>query len=88
MTNFLDEYPQNWANPQYAQLRDLLVACAYREGMTYLRNLANDAGIVPGTFPEGYDNVRTACRALIEEMGSQEKLRRLVEIAASLRSPQ
>lgn len=80
MENFLDEFPQNWTNPEFMQLRDLLVVCADNE--RFLRDLAQLAGIRPGTFPGGYSDVYSIVTELIRVMGEQGKLRKLVEVAA------
>ena len=82
MKYFLDDHPQDWENPEYEELRNLLVDCAGSDGMTFLKNLADSAGITSGTFPERTNDLRTTCTALIKEMGRQGKLRDLVEKAA------
>ena len=78
--NFLDEAPLDWTRPELVQLRDLFVL-AYKR-LTAAEQLAESAGIVPGTFPI-YDNMRTTWYALIQEMSNQGKLRSLVEKAAA-----
>jgi hypothetical protein len=83
MKNFLDEDPQDWTNPEYSQLHELLVVCTDTWKIPYLRNLAEKAGIKGGTFPEGLVNVRTICRELMRVLGSQGKLRALVERCAA-----
>lgn len=82
MKNFLDEFPQYWENKPYKQLRDLLVDYADPNGITPLRQLANEAGINKGKFPENYPDTITTSEQLIKEMGRQGKLRRLVEEAS------
>lgn len=77
--NFLDEVPQDWTRPELPELRDLFVL-AYRRP-TVAEQLAEAAGIVPGTFPL-YDNMRITWYGLIREMGNQGKLRALVQKAA------
>ncbi|MBH0775007.1 trypsin-like serine peptidase [Nocardia bovistercoris] len=79
MTNFLDRLPVAWSTPEPPELRDLLVVGFRR--VEALESLAEEAGIVPGTFPFAYD-VRSTCHKLIETMASQGKLRTLVENAA------
>lgn len=79
--NFLDEVPQDWAaRPELSELRDLFVLAYARPRAA--EQLAEAAGIMPGTFPL-YDNMRITWRELIREMGNQGKLRALVQKAAS-----
>jgi hypothetical protein len=83
MNNFLDDDPQDWTNPEYSELHNLLVVCTDTWGVPHLRDLAADAGIAPGTWPAGLGDVRTICRELMRVMGGQGKLRRLVERCAA-----
>jgi S1-C subfamily serine protease len=76
---FLDEVPQDWSRPELVELRDLFVL-AYRRP-TAAEQLADQAGIVPGTFPV-HDNMRMTWTELLREMGNQGKLRTLVTKAA------
>ena len=78
--SFLDEVPQNWVPPMLPALRDLFVQ-AYRRTAT-AEDLADAAGIVPGTFPY-HENMRLTWTALIRVMGDQGKLRALVQCAAA-----
>lgn len=82
MKNFLDDFPQDWSNPEYEELCGLLIRCVGSKGISYLSNLADMAGIAPGTFPMGYEDLRETSKALIKELGRQDKLRALVEKAA------
>lgn len=77
--SYLDEHPLDFTRPETPQLRDLFVL-AYRRP-TSAEELADEAGIVPGTFPL-HDNMRTTWTELIKTMALQGKLRRLVELAA------
>jgi V8-like Glu-specific endopeptidase len=77
--SFLDDVPQDWTRPELPELRDLLVL-AYRRP-TAAEDLADEAGIVPGTFPN-YPNMRATWTALVKELGNQKRLRVLVEKAA------
>lgn len=85
MNNFLDEYPIKWSNPEYTQLRDLLIAASGSavDKIHNLEHLASLAGIKNGTFPTVSGNACIMCQKIIEEMGFQRKLRKLVEVAAS-----
>ena len=47
--SFLDEARQDWSQPELPALRDLFVL-AYRR-LSVVDQLADEAGIVPGTFP-------------------------------------
>jgi S1-C subfamily serine protease len=76
---FLDDVPQDWTRLELPELRDLFVL-AYRRP-TAAEQLADTAGIVPGTFPL-HDNMRMIWHELIQEMGNQGKLRAMVETAA------
>lgn len=78
--NFLDEHPLDWTRPELMQLRDLFVLAYKRE--TAAEELAEAAGIVPGTFPN-HDNMRTTWRELIQTMADQGKLRTMVEKASA-----
>lgn len=78
--SYLDDVPQAWARPELPALRDLLVQ-AYRRLPT-AEDLADAAGIVPGTFPYR-DNMRETWTALIKVLGAQGRLRALVECAAA-----
>jgi S1-C subfamily serine protease len=78
--NFLDEHPQDWTRPELPQLRDLFVLAYKRPSAA--EELADSAGIVPGTFPM-YPNMRTTWYELIRVMGDQGKLRAMVEKAAA-----
>lgn len=84
MNNFLDDHPQDWMNnPEYQELQRLLVVCAVDSGgLPFLQDIATEAGIAPGKFPER-PNVDDTCNALIKEMGLEGKLRQLVKIAAT-----
>ena len=83
MKNFLDEDPQDWTDPMYTHLHYLLVVCTDTWKIPQLKFLALQAGIAPGTFPEGLADVKSTCQALIKVMGSQGKLRALVERCAT-----
>lgn len=77
MVDYL-QHPLDWARPEVSQLRDVFVL-AYRRHVT-AEQLADSAGLVPGTFPE-YDNMRTTWTELIKELALQGILRRTVEKA-------
>lgn len=77
---FLDDLPQDWTRPELSALRDLFVL-AYRR-VSAAEDLADDAGIVAGTFPER-QNMRLTWTALIKVMGDQGKLRALVQAAVA-----
>src|SRR5262245_20549142 len=77
--SFLDEASQDWSRPELPTLRDLFVL-AFRR-LSVVEQLANEAGIVPGTFPIA-NNLRSTWTQLIEVMGDQGRLRSLVEKAA------
>jgi S1-C subfamily serine protease len=76
---FLDLLPQDWSRSELRELRDLFVL-AYRRP-TVAEQVADQAGIVAGTFPY-YPDMRTTWTELIRVMGDQGRLRRLVEAAA------
>jgi S1-C subfamily serine protease len=78
--SFLDDVPQVWARPFLPALRDLLVHAYPRPAAA--EALADAAGLEPGTFPYR-DNMRLTWTALIQELGNQRRLRRLVELAAA-----
>lgn len=78
--SFLDDVPQDWTRPELPELRDLLVL-AYRRPNA-AEDLADQAGLVPGTFPN-FPTVRAIWTALIQELGNQKRLRLLVEKAAN-----
>ena len=78
--SFLQDVPQDWTQPRLPALRDLFVQ-AYRRPAA-AEDLADAAGIVPGTFPY-YDNMRLTWTALIKVMGDQGRLTTLVERAAA-----
>src|SRR5688572_17008999 len=77
--SFLDEVPQDWTAPELTELRDLFVL-AYRRP-TAAEQLADEVGIVAGTFPL-LDTMRATWTELIREIGNQGKLRAMVEHAA------
>jgi S1-C subfamily serine protease len=77
---FLEAVPQDWSTPELRELRDLFVL-AYRRP-TVAEQVAEAAGIVPGTFPH-YADLRTTWTELIKVMGNQGRLRTLVEAAAN-----
>jgi hypothetical protein len=77
--SFLDNVPQDWTRPELPELRDLFVL-AYRTP-TAAEQIADEAGIVPGTFPH-HPNMRTTWTELLKVMGNQKKLRDLVGKAA------
>ena len=76
---FLDALPQDWTRSELRELRDLFVM-AYRRP-TVAEQVADQAGIVAGTFPN-YADMRTTWTELIRVMGDQGRLRPLVEAAA------
>lgn len=76
---FLDLLPQDWTRSELSELRDLFVL-AYRRP-TVAEQVAEQAGIVAGTFPY-YADMRTTWTELIGVMGDQGRLRPLVEAAA------
>ncbi len=78
--SFLDDVPQDWTRPELPELRDLLVL-AYRRP-TAAEDLADEVGLVAGTFPN-LPNMRATWTALIRELGNQKRLRKLVEKAAA-----
>ena len=78
--SFLEQYPQDWTNPEYQRLQDYLIGYASGQ-IIRLEHLAQSAGIAAGTFPI-HPDIRTTSRELIEEMGRQGKLYRLVQEAA------
>ena len=77
--NFLDKVPQNWTRPELPELRDLFVL-AFRTP-TSAQEIAEEAGIVPGTFPN-HPTMRTTWTELVKVMGNQKKLSTLVKKAA------
>src|SRR5688500_6158907 len=80
MVTFLDEIPPNWRHPTLTALRDVFVqAYGLREAA---ESLANQAGLVPGMFPER-SNMRETWTALIDTAGRQGILSRLVELAVA-----
>jgi len=76
---FLDTVPQDWTRPELPELRDLFVL-AFRTP-TSAQELAEEAGLVPGTFPH-HPTMRTTWTELIKVMGNQKKLSTLVRKAA------
>jgi V8-like Glu-specific endopeptidase len=77
--SFLDQPGVDWTRPESTELRDLFVlAYPWRDSAV---DLANSAGIAPGTFPI-HDNMRTTWTKLMEVMARQGKLRTMVEKAA------
>lgn len=78
--SFLDEASQDWSRPELPTLRDLFVL-AYRR-LSAVEQLADEAGIVPGTFPIA-GNLRSTWTQLIKVMGRQDRLRTLVEKAVN-----
>jgi hypothetical protein len=80
MTSFLDEARQDWSKPELPTLRDLFVLAYDR--LPAVVQLADEAGIVPGTFPVA-DNLRSTWTQLIKVMGRQGRLRTLVEKAGN-----
>ena len=77
---FLDDANGDWTRPELRELRDLLVL-AYRRP-TVAEQLADEAGIVPGTFPL-LPNMRATWTAAVRELLNQGKLRTLVMGAAA-----
>lgn len=78
--SFLEEVPQDWTRPELPALRDLFVQ-AYRRPAA-AEDLADAAGIVPGTFPY-HEDMRLTWTALIKVMGRQGKLGALVQRATA-----
>jgi Trypsin-like peptidase domain/Effector-associated domain 1 len=78
--SFLDEASQDWSKPELPTLRDLFVLAYLR--LSLVEQLADEAGIVPGTFPIA-DNLRSTWTQLIKVMGNQGRLRALVEKATN-----
>ncbi|MEM7533228.1 MAG: trypsin-like peptidase domain-containing protein [Chloroflexota bacterium] len=76
--NFIDEHPLNFSRPEVIQLRDLFVS-SYRR-LRAAEQLADDAGIVAGTFPYR-DDMRTTWTDLMNVMSLQGKLRTMIERA-------
>ncbi|HQF17757.1 MAG TPA: trypsin-like peptidase domain-containing protein [Methanotrichaceae archaeon] len=77
MTNYL-QHPLDWTRPEVSQLRDVFVL-AYRRRVT-AEQLADSAGLVPGTFPE-HDNMRATWTELVNVLALQGILSRTVEKA-------
>lgn len=77
---FLDEHPIQFSRREVQELRDIL-ARAYAWPDSAL-DLAEAAGIVPGTFPVNAQTMRELWFKLIGTMAQQGKMRALVEIAA------
>src|SRR5687768_6833588 len=77
--SFLEKTPQNWGRPELHELRDLFVL-AYRSP-TAAEQLADEVGLVPGTYPH-YPTMRTTWTELVKEAGNQKRLRALVRKAA------
>jgi S1-C subfamily serine protease len=80
MTTFLDEPALDWTRPEVTELRDSLVL-AFRKPEA-AEHLADVTGLAPGTFPI-QDNMRTTWTELLTEAAKQDRLRSLVEKAAS-----
>jgi Trypsin-like peptidase domain/Effector-associated domain 1 len=78
--SFLDKVPQDWTRPELPELRDLFVL-AFRTP-TSAEELAEEAGLVPGTFPH-HPSMRTTWTELIKVTGNQKKLSTLVRKAAA-----
>lgn len=76
----LTKVPQDWTRPELPELRDLLVL-AYRRPDA-AEQVADEAGIAPGTFPHLH-NMRATWTELIRELGNQAILERLVKKAAA-----
>ena len=77
--SILDQPSVDWTCPKATELRDLFVSAYLWEDSAV--DLANSAGIVPGTF-QLHVNMRTTWTRLIEVMARQGKLRAMVEKAA------
>lgn len=75
----LTKVPQDWTRPELPELRDLLVL-AYRRPDS-AEQIADEAGIAPGTFPHLH-NMRATWTELIRELGNQAILEKLVKKAA------
>jgi S1-C subfamily serine protease len=78
--SFLDGPYQDWTRPELRELRDLLVL-AYRRP-TAAEQLADEAGIVAGTFPL-QPNMRLTWTEAVGELLNQGKLKTLVKNAAN-----
>lgn len=76
----LTKVPQDWTRPELHELRDLLVL-AYRRPDAAAQ-IADEAGIAPGTFPQLH-NMRATWTELIRELGNQAILETLVKKAAA-----
>jgi len=85
MKGLFDLYPLDWENhTEYNELLDILINMAeHSGGIKFLKGIANASGIASGKFPER-GNLRNTIIALIEEMGLQGRLRRLVEEASKI----
>lgn len=78
--SYLDQHPLDWTRPEVSQLRDLFVL-AYRR-LASAEEIAESAGIVPGTFPI-HSNMRITWTELTKVMALQGKLRTMVQAAAN-----
>lgn len=78
--SYLTTVPQDWTRPELSELRDLLVL-AYRRP-TVAEQIADEAGIAPGTFPQLH-NMRAIWTELIRELGNQAILEKLVRRAVA-----
>jgi V8-like Glu-specific endopeptidase len=78
--SFLDQHPLDFTRPEVLQLRDLFVLVYNRP--VAAEELAESAGIAPGTFPL-HDNMRTTWTELTKVMALQGKLRTMVEKAVA-----
>jgi hypothetical protein len=83
MMSFLDEVPLSLSRREVRELRDLFVLAYRRESAA--EQLADSAGLVPGTFPL-LDNMRLVWTELLRETANQGILRELVEEAAEDRA--
>src|SRR5215212_3420862 len=78
--SYLTTVPQDWTRPELRELRDLFVL-AYRRPSS-AEQIADEAGIAPGTFPQLH-NMRATWTELIRELGNQAILEKLVKRAAA-----
>ena len=80
----LEVFPLDWQNADLDELHKML---AYLNGGEWtFKSLADAAGIEPGTFPSGINDLDIA-KNLMEVMAKQKKLLNLVEEAGKYSSP-
>lgn len=79
--NFLDHAPIDWTRPEPRELRAIL-AQAFPE-LIYARQLAAQSGFDLADFPILTPTMQSTWHALMDKLAAQNKLRKLVEIAAT-----